>query len=44
MKFNIRAKGGLYDAYIIKNQVYKKWEELLTEFNKNASPGINKTL
>jgi hypothetical protein len=44
MKFVAKASGGLYDPYFLKSKVWLKWEQLLDKYNKESSPGINKSL
>ena len=42
MKFTSKAAGGLYASYNEKNPYYEKWEQLLSDFSKNSTDGINR--
>jgi len=44
MKITVKASGGIYDPYYLKNPIYENWENLIANFSRNANPSINKPL
>ena len=44
MKIQVKSAGGIYDPYAKKNPIKLQWDEIVSDFNRNAPMGVNRTM